>query len=153
MNGTVLTANSWLPHAALTLGVLVAGGIAGLLASLVLLRYADTRWAGRLLGVRTANAGNNDRSPAVENGSTSADVFGQEHVAAGSAEAGSNANNPEPLDHLAADFAVHAQAVRAQVSRYADLLADGDAVLRARLRRIEDVRSTGTPGGTSGGAW
>lgn len=41
-------------------------------------------------------------------------------------------------DPLAAEFAQHARAVRQQVTRYADLLADGDAVLRARLRRFED---------------
>lgn len=48
---------------------------------------------------------------------------------------------PAASDPLTAGFAQHAQAVRRQVAQYADLLADGDAVLRARLRRFED----GTP--------
>lgn len=38
---------------------------------------------------------------------------------------------------VAADFAVHASAVRRQVSEYADVLAGGDVALRERLRRFE----------------
>lgn len=38
---------------------------------------------------------------------------------------------------LAADFEAHATAVRAEVSRYADLLAGDDPVLRQRLRQFE----------------
>lgn len=38
---------------------------------------------------------------------------------------------------LAADFQAHATAVRAEVSRYADLLAGDDPVLRQRLRQFE----------------
>ena len=38
---------------------------------------------------------------------------------------------------VAADFAVHASAVRRQVSEYADALAGGDVALRERLRRFE----------------
>ena len=38
---------------------------------------------------------------------------------------------------VTADFAVHASAVRRQVSEYADVLAGGDASLRERLRRFE----------------
>lgn len=38
---------------------------------------------------------------------------------------------------VAQEFATRASAVRRKVSEYADLLADGDAVLRARLRTFE----------------
>jgi hypothetical protein len=38
---------------------------------------------------------------------------------------------------IAAEFAVHATAVAAQVSQYADALADGDVLLRERLRQVE----------------
>ncbi|MGL5826322.1 MAG: hypothetical protein ACRCYU_16145 [Nocardioides sp.] len=40
-------------------------------------------------------------------------------------------------DALAAEFATHAASVRGQVSHFADELANGDPVLRARLRRFE----------------
>lgn len=42
---------------------------------------------------------------------------------------------------VAADFAVHASAVRRQVSEYADALAGGDVALRERLRRFEGGES------------
>lgn len=38
---------------------------------------------------------------------------------------------------LAGEFQRHAEAVQAQVSRYADTLAGDDPVLRQRLRRFE----------------
>ena len=38
---------------------------------------------------------------------------------------------------VAADFAVHASAVRRQVAEYADMLAGDDSRLRERLRRFE----------------
>lgn len=40
-------------------------------------------------------------------------------------------------EQLEAGFAEHASAVAAQVSEYADALADGDVLLRERLRRVE----------------
>lgn len=43
-------------------------------------------------------------------------------------------------DVLAAEFATHAASVRGQVSHFADELADGDPVLRARLRRFEQAQ-------------
>ena len=42
---------------------------------------------------------------------------------------------------VAADFAVHASAVRRQVSEYADALAGGDQALRERLQRFEGGES------------
>lgn len=42
---------------------------------------------------------------------------------------------------VATEFATHAEAVRRQVSEYADALAGDDAVLRERLRRFEDGES------------
>ena len=49
---------------------------------------------------------------------------------------------PNPLteadrESVAAQFAQHAHAVKGQVSLFADELADGDVVLRERLRRFE----------------
>lgn len=41
---------------------------------------------------------------------------------------------------IAAEFAGHTTAVWSQVRQYADALADGDADLRARLRRFEGGR-------------
>jgi len=38
---------------------------------------------------------------------------------------------------IADDFVVHTKAVTQQVSTYADLLADGDVLLRERLRQFE----------------
>ncbi|MGK2875487.1 MAG: hypothetical protein ACSLEW_07580 [Nocardioides sp.] len=40
-------------------------------------------------------------------------------------------------DRIETQFAAHAVAVAGQVSEYADQLADGDVVLRERLRLIE----------------
>ena len=52
--------------------------------------------------------------------------------------------DPEAHELTAADhkvisdeFAVHATAVRRELSRYADALADGDGLLREQLRRFE----------------
>ena len=157
MNASTLTMTSSLLLAALgVLAVMVAAG-AGLLACLVLLRYADTTWAGWLLGVGTTNACDEyEQGSEIPAAVATTTAPSQPTDGSGSAQTEATANSPEPLDHLAADFAVHAQAVRAQVSRYADLLADGDAVLRARLRRLEDggsISSLGNHlGGTSGGA-
>ena len=44
-----------------------------------------------------------------------------------------------PEDHaaIAVGFQTHAEAMRRQVSEYADALAGGDLVLREQLRRVE----------------
>ena len=44
---------------------------------------------------------------------------------------------PDDHSRLAVEFETHADAMRRQVSQYADALADGDPVLRERLRQIE----------------
>ncbi|MGL5827461.1 MAG: hypothetical protein ACRCYU_22040 [Nocardioides sp.] len=44
---------------------------------------------------------------------------------------------------VAAEFAAHAASVQSQVSRFADELAAGDPVLRARLRRFEQPQPSG----------
>lgn len=45
--------------------------------------------------------------------------------------------SPEDREQLEAEFTQHATAVAAQVSEYADVLADGDVLLRERLRKVE----------------
>ena len=152
MNASVVSSTGSLPLAVVAVGILAAGGIAGLLASLVLLRYADKPLVGWLLGVRTTDCGEEYEQRSENRATVAPTAPSQPTVGVGSVKAGDTATAPEPLDHLAADFAVHAQAVRAQVSRYADLLADGDAVLRARLRRLEDGGLSSSHGHTSGGA-
>lgn len=53
---------------------------------------------------------------------------------------------PDPNEHeltstdhdaISEEFATHAEAVRRELSRYADALADGDDHLREMLRRVE----------------
>lgn len=45
--------------------------------------------------------------------------------------------SPEDREQLEAEFTQHAMAVAAQVSEYADALADGDILLRERLRKVQ----------------
>lgn len=135
----------------------VSGAGTGALASVTLLRYADTKTVGWLLGVpraKTAGAvsGVVDAAPVADRprrGSPGArPQHGEASVRPTRAypslhrhhRRGGSSDRLTPADHeaLMQEMQVHATAMRSQVSAYADLLAGDDEVLRARLRRFEN---------------
>lgn len=63
-------------------------------------------------------------------------VAGPQGMAGNRASLGSDLTDQDRAQ-VAEEFRIHADAVQRAVSDYADHLADGDPVLRARLRRFE----------------
>jgi hypothetical protein len=114
-----VTDQLWQQIAVVTATGFLAGLLAGATAALLLLRFADTRLVGWLLGCRQRPGGGR-RGASVIDLQVDADTLSE-------------------IDRreVAADFAEHAVAVQQQLARYADQLADGDASLRERLRRVE----------------
>lgn len=99
---------------ALACGSGALGGAGGAGMALLVVRFADSGLASRLL---------RGRARPSRFGTTSRDV--QETL--------SNSDRAE----IIRDFAAHSTAMSEQVTSYADSLADGDPLLRERLRRFE----------------
>lgn len=60
-----------------------------------------------------------------------------QHKRSGTTESSPDVLADDDRDATEAEFSAHAAAVAAQVTEYADALAGGDPVLRARLRKLE----------------
>lgn len=136
---------------------LSGGAVGGALTTLGLLRYANTKLVGWLLGVRASktsepSANVVDAAPVADRPRRDCPGARPQHGEASVRPTraypslhrhhcrGGSSDRLTPADHeaLMQEMQVHATAMRSQVSAYADLLAGDDEVLRARLRRFEN---------------